>query len=79
MEHEEEATEIAEAPEKRVTSIHVKITKEGQLLALGPNYALKPRVDDKFITEVKIKKAAVASKLRWKKQMEEVQGCDTKT
>ena len=78
-EHEEEVIEIAEAPEKRVTSIQVNLTEEEkQLLALGPNYALKPRVDEKFITKVKIQMAAVAYQLRWKKQMEEVQGCDTK-
>ena len=81
-EHEEEVTKIAETPEKRVTSIQVNLTEEEQqLLALGPNYALKPRVDENLIPRLKYKWRQLlinfAGRHKWKKYKGAIQRLNT--
>ena len=69
---------IVEPLMERITPIQVELTPDEQsVLALGPNFALTPRIDDKLITNVQVEVASSAYQLRWRKHMEEVQGCRT--
>ena len=67
-----------EPPESRVTTLCTNITEqEEQLLSLGPNYALSPRVDDKLLDNVRINIAHTAYKLRWKSHLSTVHTAPT--
>ena len=69
---------IVEPLMERITPIQVELTPDEQsVLALGPNFALTPCIDDKLITNVQVEVASSAYQLRWRKHMEEVQGCRT--
>ena len=67
-----------EPPESRVTTLCTNITEqEEQLLSLGPNYALSPRVDDKLLDNVRINIAHTAYKSRWKSHLSTVHTAPT--
>ena len=69
---------IVEPQMERITPIQVELTPDEQsVLALGPNFALTPRIDDRPITNVQVEFASSAYQLRWRKHMEEVQDCRT--
>ena len=62
----EQVEPIREPPETRVTAIQVALSdNEVELLSLGPNFSLSPRVDEKLLCEVKTNMAACAYQLRW--------------
>ena len=70
---------IEEPPENRVTAIQVDSSdNEVQLLSLGPNYAIAPRVDDDLIREVKTSMASCAYQLRWMKHLENRSTCNAR-
>ena len=53
--------------ESRVTTLGVTITaNEEQFLALGPNFALSPRIDEKLLDTIRLNVAHTAYRLRWK-------------
>eukprot|EP00116_Pleurobrachia_bachei_P002696 sb/3462958/ len=52
-------------PETKVSSIGVELVKEEvEVLALGPNFALTPKIDDNLVREVKVNIAQTACRLR---------------
>ena len=58
---EDQVGPIEEPPENRVIAMQVDLSdNEVQLLSLGPNYAIAPRVDDNLIREVKTSMASYA-------------------
>ena len=69
---------IEEPVENRVTVINANISPEEQsLLALGPKFALTPRIDEKLLDSVKAEIAACAFKLRWKTHFGQTSSCPT--
>ena len=63
---------VVEPVENRVTAIGVELTAAEQaILALGPNFALSPHIDEKLLQSVRISIAETAYKLRWIKFLEE--------
>ena len=63
---EESPVTVVESAEVRVTTVGVEIEDcETELLGLGPNYALSPRIDEKLLEGVKLNIAETAYKLRW--------------
>ena len=73
---EDQVGPIEEPPENRVTAIQVDLSdNEVQLLSLGPNYAIAPRVDDNLIRKVKISMASCAYQLRWMKHLKNRSTC----
>ena len=69
---------IAEPVEDRVTAIQVNLSPEEQsLLALGPKFALTPRIDETLMDTVKAEIASCAYKLRWMTFMDNTASCPT--
>ena len=49
--------------------------QEQALLSLGPNFALCPKVDERFINQVDIEIAACAYRLRWSQCISKIHSC----
>ena len=67
---------IVERAADRVTEIQVELSDaERAALALGPKFALTPRIDEKLLDTVRVEIAACAYRLRWVEHMKSVHSC----
>ena len=69
---------IDEPVDERVTAIQVQLSpEEKSLLALGPKFALTPKVDENMMDSVRAAIAACAYRLRWISFMGQTSSCPT--
>ena len=69
---------IDEPADDRIITIHVDLSEQEQaLLALGPNFALSPKVDERLINQINMEVAACAYRMRWKQHFSTSHSCET--
>ena len=72
------AIQREESVSERVTAIHTELSSEEEsLLALGPNFAVTPIINEGFMDDVRVEIASCAYKLRWSLQMQNTHSCPT--
>ena len=65
-------------PAQKVTAIGVSLTeKEESVLALGPGFALSPKIDDTLISDIQTQLAHTTYKVRWKESINTTDTCPT--
>ena len=64
----------------RVTTIQTGLShEEKSLLALGPNFAITPVINEGFMDNVRVEIASCAYKLRWCRQRQNTHSCPTRS
>ena len=64
----------------RVTTIQTELShEEKSLLALGPNFAITPVINEGFMDNVRLEIASCAYKLRWCRQRQNTHSCPTRS